>query len=236
MWGDRVFVSAVHSDDEYEKPKGGLYNGGGRGEPPSSVHHWMVYCLELSSGRMLWSHEAHVGKPQIPRHPKNTYAAETPTTDGKRVYVLFGDVGLYCYDFDGKPLWSPRDRAKEVAAGLRRGGVADRARRPGGDGVRQPGGVLHRCLRQRDRDSSGWKTIRDEKSTWCTPLVWQHDGTTEIVANGKKENRSYTTDGELLWHFNGRMSSLTIPSPFVVDGLLYITSAIFKTRTARCTR
>ena len=25
VWGDRVFVSAVHSDDEYEKPKGGLY-------------------------------------------------------------------------------------------------------------------------------------------------------------------------------------------------------------------
>ncbi|MBT6848866.1 MAG: serine/threonine protein kinase, partial [Planctomycetaceae bacterium] len=25
VWGDRVFVTAVHSDLDYEKPKGGLY-------------------------------------------------------------------------------------------------------------------------------------------------------------------------------------------------------------------
>ncbi len=67
VWGDRVFVSAVHSDDDYEKPKGGLYLGGGRGEPPDSVHHWMVYCLSLKTGEVLWKHEAHTGKPQIPR-------------------------------------------------------------------------------------------------------------------------------------------------------------------------
>ena len=59
----------------------------------------------------------HVGKPQIPRHPKNTYAAETPTTDGKRVYVLFGDVGLYCYDFDGQPLWSHEIEPKKSLLG-----------------------------------------------------------------------------------------------------------------------
>ena len=53
----------------------------------------MVYCLSLKTGEVLWKHEAHTGKPQIPRHPKSTYAAETPTTDGKRLYVLFGDVG-----------------------------------------------------------------------------------------------------------------------------------------------
>src|ERR1051325_10774114 len=73
-----------------------------------------------------------------------------------------------------------------------------------------------------------WKVARDEKSNWSTPFVWDHDGKSEIVATGKKENRSYSHDGEMLWHFDGRMSVLTIPSPFVVDGLLYITSGYFQ--------
>ena len=30
----------------------------------------------------------------------------SPVVWGKRVYAYFGDVGLYCYDFEGNPLWS----------------------------------------------------------------------------------------------------------------------------------
>ena len=84
--------------------------------------------------------------------------------------------------------------------------------------------------------STRWHTAREEYSTWATPLVWQHDGRTEIVTSGKKEIRSYSTDGELLWHFDGRMSSLTIPSPLVADGLLYITSGYFQDKIGPSTR
>ena len=75
VWRDKVFVSSVHSDDEYEKPKGGLYLGGGRGEPPDTVHHWMVYCLDIHTGKEIWKREAHQGKPVVGRHPKSSYAA-----------------------------------------------------------------------------------------------------------------------------------------------------------------
>lgn len=227
VWGDRVFVSAVHSDDDYEKPKGGLYLGGGRGAPPDTVHHWMVYCLKLDSGEVLWKREAHVGKPQVPRHPKSTYAAETPTTDGKRLYVLFGDLGLYAYDFDGQPQWQHAIEPKKTKFGY--GAAASPVVH--GDQV-----VM---VYDNDEDSyiaafdaatgkERWKSPRDEKSAWATPLVWEHDGRTEIVASGKNEIRSYAPDGKLLWHFNGRMSVLTIPSPLVADGLLYITSGYFQ--------
>jgi len=227
VWGDRVFVSAVHADGDYDKPKAGLYLGLGRADPPDAIHHWMVYCLSLKTGEVLWKHEAHVGKPVVPRHPKNTYAAETPTTDGKRVYVLFGDVGLYCYDFDGKPLWSHEIEPKKTMLGY--GAAASP--------VVQGDQVI--MVYDNDEDSfiaafdgatgkQRWRTSREEKSDWPTPLVWTHDGQTEIVTSGKKEIRSYSTDGQVLWHFNGRMSNLTIPSPFVVDGLLYITSGYFQ--------
>jgi outer membrane protein assembly factor BamB len=227
VWGDRVFISAVHSDDDYEKPKAGLYNGGGRHDAPDSVHHWMVYCLKLDTGELLWKREAHKGKPTVPRHPKNTYAAETPTTDGRRLFVLFGDVGLYCYDFDGKPLWSHAIEPKKT--NLDYGAAAS------------PVVVDDQVVMVYDNDEESyiaaidsatgqtrWKSLRDEKTTWATPFVWRHDGQTEIVATGKKENRSYAPDGRLLWHFNGHMSVLTIPSPFAADGLLYITSGYFQ--------
>ncbi len=227
VWGDRVFVSAVHSDEDYEKPKGGLYLGRGRQAIPDSVHHWMVYCLNLNTGDLIWKKEAHAGKPKVPRHPKNSYAAETPTTDGKRLYVLFGDLGLYCFDFDGKSLWDYPIEPKETLFGY--GAAASP--------VVQGDQVIIVYDNQEDSyiaaiDSATgkerWRKSRDEKSTWATPFVWESGGRTEIVTAGKKENRSYSPTGDLLWHFDGRMSVLTIPSPFVKNGLLYITSGYFQ--------
>ena len=187
----------------------------------------MVYCLDFESGDVLWKHEAHTGKPQIPRHPKNTYAAETPATDGQRLYVLFGDVGLYCYDFDGRPLWSHPIEAKRTKFGY---GAAASPIVQGDQVIMTYDNEEDSYIAAIDSATGDerWRVSRDEKTTWGTPLVWRHDGRTEIVATGRNENRSYSPDGLLLWHFDGRMSVLTIPSPFVVDGLLYITSGYFQ--------
>lgn len=227
VWGNRVFVSAVHSDDDYERPKVGLYNGRGRPEPPNTVHHWMVYCLSLDTGEVLWKDEAHTGKPQVSRHPKSTYAAETPTTDGKRLYVLFGDVGMYAYDFDGERLWehpiSPRKTMRDYGAAASPVVQGDQVVM-----VYDNEEASYIAAIDSATGATRWEIERDEKTTWGTPFVWQHSGRTEIIATGKNENRSYSTAGDLLWHFNGKMSVLTIPSPFAVDGLLYITSGYFQ--------
>ncbi len=215
VFGNLVFVSAVHSDAEYDSPRAGLYLGGGRPTPPDSVHHWMVYCLSLTTGEMLWKHEAHTGKPTIPRHPKSTYAAETPVTDGKRVYVLFGDVGLYCYSFKGKQLWAHEIEGKKTMAGY---GAAASPVVQGDQVIMVYDNQEESYLAAHDSATGTvrWRVEREERSTWGTPLVWEYDGRTEIVIPGKNENRSYAPDGSLLWHFDGQMSVLTIPSPFVV--------------------
>jgi len=227
VWGERVFVTAVHSDDDYESPKAGLYLGGGRSEPPDSVHHWMVYCLSLETGELLWKHEAHVGKPKVPRHPKSTYAAETPTTDGKRLYVLFGDVGLYCYDLEGKPIWSHKIEPKKTFFSY---GAAASPVVAGDQVVMVYDNQEESYLAAYDCETGDqrWRVERDNLSTWATPLVWNHGEETEIVVPGVAENRAYGIDGSLLWQFNGQMSALVIPSPLVVDGLLYITSGYFQ--------
>ena len=96
---------------EIETPKRGLYSGGER-PAPTIEHRWMVYAIDFATGKIVWEREAHRGVPPSARHLKNTYASETPVTDGKRVYVAFGNVGIFAMDFDGELVWSkPIDAA-----------------------------------------------------------------------------------------------------------------------------
>jgi outer membrane protein assembly factor BamB len=223
VWGDKVFLTTVVSDGEKAQPKKGLYQGTGVRTPAKGVHHWMVYCFDLKSGKELWKREAHAGEPKVPRHPKSSYAAETPATDGKRLYVLFGDLGLYCYDLDGKPLWSHKIEPKKTLFDY--GAAASPVVH---DGLvvllydNQEGSYLTGL--DAATGEPRWRTEREEKSTWATPYIWVNKLRTEIVTCGKTRNRGYDLSGKLLWEFDGRMSNLVIPSPFAANGLLYIAS------------
>jgi len=68
-----------------------------------------------------------------------------------------------------------------------------------------------------------WKVNREERGNWSTPVVWENELRTEIVTTGTVKVRSYDLDGKLLWELKG-MSTLTIPSPFVKHGMVYISS------------
>lgn len=223
VWGDKVFLTTVVSDEQNLAPSKGLYLGQGVRDPGKGIHHWLVYCFDLNTGHEIWKREAHTGAPKVPRHPKSTYAAETATTDGERLYVLFGDVGLYCYDLDGEMLWSrdiePRKTFMDYGA----------AASP----VVHDGQVfvvydnLEKSWIASFDAKTGkelWKQDRNETHSWATPLVWQNDQRTEIVVPGKKSNRSYSLTGELLWEFDGQMSNLVIPSPMTAHGMCYIAS------------
>ncbi|MBM3851510.1 MAG: serine/threonine protein kinase, partial [Verrucomicrobia bacterium] len=106
VWGKRVFLTTAVSDGDLEPPKKGLYFGGDRPDPPKHRQRWVALCLDRDSGKTLWSTELHGAVPTTPIHLKNSYASETPLTDGKHLYVLFGSVGLFCLDLQGKVVWS----------------------------------------------------------------------------------------------------------------------------------
>ncbi|MSU62028.1 MAG: serine/threonine protein kinase [Pedosphaera sp.] len=222
VWGDRVFVTTVTSDGEVEPPKKGLYFGGERREVPKAMQHWLILCLDLKSGRELWRREAHQGAAPNQLHVKNTYASETPVTDGERVYAYFGNAGLFCYDMNGKKLWSTNWPQVKTRNGWGSAGSP----------------VLHngRLFIVNDNDEKSfavaldaktgnqlWRVERDEKSNWATPYVWQNEKRTELIVPGTRKVRSYDLDGKLLWEFSG-MSSIVIPTPFSKFGLLYVCS------------
>ncbi len=223
VWDDKVFVTTVVSEQENTKPKKGLYLGRGVRTPAKGIHQWMLYCFDRSSGKTLWKREVHQGEPKVPRHPKSTYASETPVTDGERVYALFGDLGLYCLDLEGNLLWSHRIEPKKTFFDY---GAAASPIAHDGQVIFVYDNQDQSYITALDGKTGKqrWQTLRDEDSTWATPYVWQNKLRTEIIVPGKKKNRSYDLAGNLLWEFAGRMSNLVIPSPFAAHGMVYITS------------
>jgi outer membrane protein assembly factor BamB len=220
IWGDRIFVTAAIGSADAEKPKKGLYFGGER-KAPTDEHRWMVYAVDFKTGKIVWEREAARGVPGQ-KHLKNSYASETPVTDGQRVYVTFGNVGLYCYDFSGKLLWS--QTAKPVATRYGWGTAASPVLDHGRLYIVNDNDD-HSYLQSLDAKTGKviWSVDRTEKTNWATPYIWSHDGKKEIVTPGTGRVRSYDLDGKLLWEFGG-MSSISIPTPFSSHGLLYITS------------
>jgi outer membrane protein assembly factor BamB len=222
VWGDRVFLTAVVNLAESEPPKKGLYLGGNRPEPPKSEHHWKVLCLDLATGKVQWEKTVHQGAPETAIHLKSSYGAETPVTDGERVYALFGNVGVFTFTLEGSEVWSKRFEPRKMRFGW---GTAASPVWHGG-----------RLFIVNDNDDRAellaldaktgqelWRVDRDEKSNWATPFLWENGPRAELITPGSRAVRSYDLDGRLLWSFRG-MSGIAIPTPFAGGGLLFVSS------------
>lgn len=224
-WKGKIFLTTVVRDGEQEKPadaKKGLYFGGEKSKAPDANYTWKVYCIDEETGKIIWEKISHQGKADRGKHIKNTYASETPVVDKDRLYVCFGNIGIFTYDHAGNLLW--KHAIPSMPTAMSWGPAASPA-------------VHHErlyfvydndkesyilCLDART-GSQHWKHTREEKSNWATPYVWVNDQRTEIITAGSKKIRSYDTEGNILWELGG-MSSITVPTPSAHDGLLYVSS------------
>lgn len=222
VWGNRVYLTTAINFGESEPPRKGLYFGGDRSDAPEDTHQWKVYCLDLVSGEILWEKLLHEGAPPQPIHIKNSYASETPVTDGEHIYVYFGFLGVWCLDMDGNEIWSKKIEPHKMVFGW---GTAASP-------------MLHQdrlylvndnledsyllALDKRTGEEI-WRVSRDEKSNWSTPYLWDNELRKEIITPGSGMVRSYDLEGNLLWSFTG-MSSITIATPYAVNGLLIVSS------------
>ena len=222
VWNDLIVLTSVVSEAPGPGPQVGLYDGHSSSAIPTSIHKWMVYGIDLNDGQLRWEREVRSSAPPIAKHGKNSYASETAVTDGERVYVYFGGIGLFAFDLDGTPVWSQDFDALDYRSGW-------------GSGASP---VLHEDRIYIVNDNEGqsfiaafdkqtgderWRVERDEGSNWSTPFVWENSVRTEIVTAGTDKVRSYGLDGELLWELAG-MTWITAPTPFAAHGLLYVSS------------
>jgi outer membrane protein assembly factor BamB len=197
--------------------------GGNLGlDPPDAVYRWKLYCLDANTGGIIWERTAHEGKPSMPIHRSNTYASESPVTDGERVIAYFGMTGIYCYDLSGTLLWSKPLETYPTQMGWGTGS--------------SPVLYGHSVIVQCDNDKSSflmaldkttgseiWRVARDEGSNWSTPYVWKNKQRTELVTAGGAKMRSYDPNtGELLWQMKG--SGRTATSPVGDSEFVYVDS------------
>lgn len=217
IWGGKIFLTSAVGEHEREKLVIGGYPGGH--VKPTDVHRWVTYCLDFDTGKIVWEREAHRGVAPEERHPKNSYANSTPICDGERLYSYIENIGLFCYDLDGKLLWERRWGSYPM-----RGGWG-----PGSSPVLHGDRLF--LVNDNEKDSfitaldkkSGkeiWRVPREEKSNWSTPYVWEHERT-EIVTIGTNKIRSYDLDGKVLWELKDT-SGLVSQTPLAKHGLLYV--------------
>lgn len=226
IWGNQVFVVTAGKTERQAKPEE-LPKPDPRFDtktvPPTHFYRFEVFSFDRDTGKLRWRQVATEAVPHEGHHPTHSYAAGSPATDGKRLYVSFGSFGVYAYDLDGKLLWS-RDLGRL------------HTRLGWGEAVTPT--VHGDCVilnRDQEADSklvvldaatgkTRWEAKRDEKTSWNTPLVVEHKGRVQVIVNGTTRIRSYDlANGKEIWEVGG-MTTNAIPSPIAADGVVYVVS------------
>lgn len=237
VWGNRVFVTTAIPKNtadlvfRHGRAGGGDADGGGASAYTKDdfLHSWRVYALDKTSGKVLWERVAHEGVPKTARHVMASQANSTPATDGQRIVAFFGSEGLYCYDVDGKLLWT-----RDLGA-LSSGRYLDASYE--WNTASSPVIYKNLVILQVDLVENSyiaafdiktgkdvWRTKRDEQPSWPTPLIYEGSPRNEIVTAAAKYARAYDPDtGKELWRL-GKHSALPTPTPVAGNGLIFITS------------
>jgi outer membrane protein assembly factor BamB len=248
-WGGLVFVTSAISPGQFKAPSTGIFGNdyaaelSGKGLSDDEVVkavvsrdvelttesgeiRYMVYAFDAATGALKWEREAHRGAPVGGRHRKNTYASETPTTDGERLYAYFGNVGLFAYRLDGTPLWNTRfdpqpmylDFGTASSPVVHDGRVFVLHDNDGKSFAAAVDAKTGKVLWQVDRDLPAGRAT----SGWSTPFVWRHAQRTELVIVGRQHAVGYAPDsGKELWRLRG-LTGQSTPSPVAANGLLYL--------------
>ncbi|MEM7235312.1 MAG: PQQ-binding-like beta-propeller repeat protein, partial [Planctomycetota bacterium] len=90
---DRLYLTCYSGYTTYPKNSGDLEK--------LTLH---VTCID-KSGKLIWDTKMPSAQPESDRVRDHGYAAPTPATDGKHLYVFFGRSGVFKFSLDGKKIW-----------------------------------------------------------------------------------------------------------------------------------
>jgi outer membrane protein assembly factor BamB len=226
VWGDEVFIVTAIKTERVaaaaDLPKVDP-NLSVKTTAPTNYYQFVVMSFDRRTGKLRWKQTAAEKVPHEGHHASHTYAAGSPTTDGRFLYVSFGSFGIYCYDLAGKLQWQ-RDLGR---LNTRLGWGEAVTPVIHGDSLvlnwDQETDAALICLDAKTGKTK-WRAERDDKTSWNTPFVVEHKGQTQVIVNGTKRVRSYDlATGAELWQCAG-MTTNAIPSPIAAKGIAYVMS------------
>ena len=217
VWGDRLFLTAAVLEAPPAGGAGDNNNDRGRYRGPdltSATYRYEVRCLDAATGETRWTKAVRTGAPPLPRHRTNTYATETPVTDGDRVYALFGMTGLYALTTGGEPVWEKPLEARKMRAGW---GTASSPALHEGRLFLQEDSEGESVLRALDAATGEelWRVARDEPSSYGSPVIWETGGGAQLVVGGQIARGHDPATGAELWRLDmelGRHSATPAPA------------------------
>lgn len=226
IWNDRIYLhTAIRTGSApaqpAERPAGG--RGGLSTGKPIVPYQFVLLCLDRLTGKTLWQKTLREEIPHEGHHPTHGFASGSPVTDGRHIYSFFGSRGLYCLDMDGNLLWQ-KDLGKM------------QTRNSFGEGTTP---ALHGNTLVINWDHEGedfiaafeastgnelWRTPRDERTSWATPLILTHGGKPQVVVSATNRIRSYDlATGKQIWECAG-MTDNVIPTPVLFNDMVLAVS------------
>ena len=236
VWGDRIFVLTAVPTDKHAPakeqppaeaaPSGGAQAGRQRDVQPEFIQQFVVIAINRKDGKTLWQK---IVREELPHEGANpnatiTWASSSPVTDGQMIYAYFGSRGLYALDMQGNLKWE-RDLGDMDTGGFGEGSS------PALDGDRlvvnwDHDGESFIVALDKKTGKELWRTPRNEKTTWSTPLIVEHGGKKHVITAGTRRIRSYDlADGQLLWEGPGLPSTSCVASPVHSNGVVYAMSS-----------
>lgn len=217
--GDRIFLTTAIGF----KPPVSFSEGvrDMRPKTPDTALKFAVQCLSLETGEVQWEKTVAEAKPKYPIHSSNSFATESPTTDGTHLFVHFASIGTVCaMDMDGNQIWK-----KEIGSYPTGNGFG-----PGSSITNGDGKIFIQC----DNDESSfvvameaatgeeaWRKARDGRTSWASPVYWKNAKRNELVTCGSGFVTSYNpTNGDVLWKLTGIGMSFSA-SPAVDKDRIY---------------
>jgi len=241
VWENKIFVQTAIATGRKAAPgtqgsaaptaagPGGRGGSGRRGggflsTTPTEAYAFVLMCIDRESGRTLWQKTACEVVPHEGHHrTEGSFAAASAITDGKCVLAFFGSRGLYCYDMDGRLKWKADFGQMRIVMSFGEGSTPALC----GDIVvvnwDHEGGSFITAL-DKNTGKPLWKMPREERSSWATPLVVEHEGKRQVIVAATGKIRSYEPEtGKMVWECAG-LTRNVIPTPVVADGVVYATS------------
>lgn len=176
-------------------------------------------CYDRESGKLVHDVEVfHIENPgRI--HKKNSHASPTPVLEGDRLYLHFGKHGTACITTAGQLVWKTQELVYEHRHG------------PGGSPVIYNHLLLISCdgtdvqyVVGLDKATGRiiWKSPREGRMAYTTPLLVDVDGKTQLISSGGDAVIGYEPEsGKEIWRCKYDGYSL-VPRPVVGHGMVYI--------------
>ena len=227
VWGDRLFVTTAIPFGPRLPPKPDTAPGAHDNAPVTQRHRFAVLAIDREDGKMLWRRDVHEALPHEGAHFTASQASQSPVTDGEQLFACFGSYGLYSFDLDGNPQWDRQLGRMHTKHGHGEGSSP----------------ALYQDTLVVNWDHEGqsfivafdknngqqlWKVLRDEVTSWSSPLIVEHDGKAQVIVCGSERVRGYDlADGSVVWQCGG-MSQNIVASPVAGGGMVFVGSSYEK--------